>query len=193
MEMDFTRSFWDELVAARLDLLILDFIDERFDLLQAATPAGPGYKLRVAEFDLSRAELGRLGYWRLPRFTPVVSALWRRSARLFLDRIRSDHPRVRVALHTAPLLDMFEDGKPSVATDWWVRDTEYVAALSKMLEVYERTFLSLDDAVAVLMVDQTHRYLRRGHIWGEAPYHYGDAYYVQLADRIRGLPPGHER
>jgi hypothetical protein len=187
MEKDFTRSFWDELKQSRLDLLDLDFIDERFDLLEARTPQGPGYKLDTMEFAAVPATLEQLGYRRLRRFTSIVSALWQRSAKLFLDRMRTDHPGTRIALHRAPLLDVFEDGKPSAATDWWKRDLEYVASFSRMLETYEQTFLSLGQGVDALSVDPACRYLRRGHIWGEAPYHYGDAYYVQLVDGIREL------
>jgi hypothetical protein len=75
MEKDFTRSFWDELAEPRLDLLILDFVDERFDPLVGATPAGPGYKLCVSEFDQIATELETFGYRRLPRFSAEVTPL----------------------------------------------------------------------------------------------------------------------
>ena len=187
MEKDFTRSFWSDLKQSRLDLLVLDFIDERFDLLEARTPEGPGYKLDTVEFAPAQATLERLGYRRLRRFTSIASALWQRSAKLFLDRMRTDHPGVRIALHRAPLLDEFEDGKPFPVTDWWAHNDEYFVLFSRMLGTYEQTFLSLGQGVDALSVDPAYRYLRRGHIWGEAPYHYGDAYYVQLVDRIREL------
>jgi hypothetical protein len=50
-----------------------------------------------------------------------------------------------------------------------------------------QAFLVLRDGGVALSVDQAYRYLRRAHIWGEAPYHYADARYVQLVDRIREL------
>jgi hypothetical protein len=190
MEKDFTRSFWDDLAKARLDLLILDFIDERFDLLIAATPAGPGYKLCTTEFDQAATDLDALGYRLLPRFTPVAAKLWRHSAKLFVDRMRRDHPTVAMALHVSPLLNVFEDGSPPAPTDWWIQNADYVTTVSKMLESYEQTLLSLDSGAVALSVEPAYRYLRRGHIWGEAPYHYSDAYYVRLIDRIRELARG---
>lgn len=210
---DFQRGFWQRLEAARPDLLLLDLMDERFDLLAATAAEGPRYATMsdsVARWDRVerkrggprllrqlRARFGRHGMPGLARlgFTPVrrlsgeVEQLWSAAAGAFAERLRAAHPRLRVLLHLAPLPVRFEDGGelPDDHNAWWLRKPQRLEALRAQLGRYALRLRELFPEAPVLELPQELQRLRRRHVWGEAPWHYGDLYYRALTDRLRRL------
>jgi hypothetical protein len=219
---DFRRSFWSKLAASQPDLLLLDLVDERFDLLAAAAAADgePRYatlsgmietwdheqrkrarrqllpRLRrrfakVAGVSLQRVGLQRFGLRRLRRLSLEVNQLWQGAAAGFAERLRSEHPRLRVALHLAPLAETFADGARADPRDrgtWWEQKPQHLAALRTLLSSYGQQLRQFFPEAPVLQPPaELHRMARR-HPWGEAPWHYTTDYYRALVRQIRGVP-----
>ena len=214
---DFQRNFWSRLAASQPDLLLLDMVDERFDLMAAGeTPRYATLNDQISTWDqqqrtrarrrllarlrrrfakvagdgLQRVGLQRFGLRRLRRLSLEVNQLWQGAAAGFAERLRAEHPRLRVALHLAPLSDTFADGDradPRDAAAWWERKPEHLGALRNLLGSYGQRLRQLFPEAPVLQVaPELHRMARR-HPWGEAPWHYTTDYYRELVRQIRGL------
>ncbi len=215
MRDDFQRTFWSRLSASEADLLIIDLVDERFDLLACEQDGDTRYATlntqidnwdRAARKRARRRFLGRLrrrlaevtanaglptlGFRRLRRLSGDVNQVWQAAAANFAQRLRDDYPRLKVALHLAPLPETFEDGGPGDARradNWWVRRPAHLVAVREMLGNYGRQLRELFPNAAVLQPPPEVHLLKRRHHWGEAPWHYGEAYYQELVKQIRAL------
>lgn len=210
---DFERSFWQRLAASQPDLLLIDLVDERFDLLRAPAQDAPRFatlsdlverwhstELRRSGRRLLRRLRGRLGLQRptglarfgltpLRRLTSEVEQLWLASAASFVERLRATHPRLRVVLHLAPLPTGFEDGsdRPLDPAAWWLRKPQHLEALRALFARYAARLRELMPDAALLEAPPETHLLGRRHVWSEAPWHYGDLYYRALTDRLRRL------
>lgn len=209
---DFQRAFWQRLAAAKPDLLVIDLVDERFDLLAAATAERPRYatlsewvahwdrlerrrglkilrRLRT-RFGLKRpAGLARFGLTRLRRLSSEVEQLWHSAAESFAERLRTSHPRLRVVLHQAPLATRFEDGseRPQDDQAWWMKRPQHLEAIRDLFAGYGQRLRGLFPDAALLETPAETHLLARRHVWGEAPWHYADPYYQALVREIRRL------
>lgn len=212
---DFQRSFWSKLAASQPDLLILDLVDERFDLMASgAAPGDARYatlnaaidswdrrerrrarhrllrRLRRLVTDVAEGGLPRLGFRRLRRMTGEVNQLWHGAAAEFARRLRVEHPRLRVALHLAPLPTDFEDGgrgDPAHPDAWWLRKPMHLSALRSLFASYGQRLRELFPEASLLQAPREVHLLKRGHPWGEAPWHYAEGYYRELVGQIRRM------
>lgn len=211
---DFQRNFWSRLRACDPDLLIIDLVDERFDLLAANATDGPRYatmsdqivqwdhhqrrraaksllrRLRRRLSDMADVGVQRFGLNPLRRVSSEVNHLWQGAAQGFAQRLRAEYPRLRVALHLAPLPTTFEDGSEEVSPGvfpWWQRYPQRLAALRAVLATYGRQLRQLFPEAPVLQVPRELHLLGRNHRWGEQPWHHADSYYRALAEQIRKL------
>lgn len=185
---DFDRSFWNEPALHRLDYLVIDWMDERSDLLEQATAAGPGFKLLVPELEsLPDAFLRGLGFRRHWRGGLDVDSIWRSAASRFFERLGSLCPNLKLALHCAPWVREFEDGTggdEACPAHWWTREVWRSDARRATLQGYERHLRALLPNAHVLVTSSPTHFMKRGHPWGEAPFHYVDAYNAELATQI---------
>lgn len=211
LKRDFDRSFWRKLAEARPAALVLDFVDERFDLYAASTPAGPAYKLAVREITVwgrhrrplarlgrlfrrgapqttARLDLPALGFRLVPRESEEAWSLWTAAADGFLERMERDFPDVRLLLHRAPLLERFDDGgeiELQRNRHGWSGPGTLVSGFGPILRRYYEHLLARRPALATLEVPESEHALRRRHLWGEAPFHYQAGYHRHLAAQLR--------
>ena len=187
MRMDFDRSFWHEMQRADPDFLLLDLIDDRTDLYWREGAC----KTKV--WDLQNADplFRGHGFKLLQRYTPSCEKVWRDAATRFVRRIQAEFPRVRLILHSARLLDTFSDGSLlHQGTDWWAANPAIIVRLNTMLAGYESHLQALVPGLIMLRADPAAQLLQRNHVWGEAPFHYCDAYDESVAQELGKITAG---
>jgi hypothetical protein len=186
---DLRKTALGRLVAYRPTHLILDFIDERFDLLaigrSLASYSGEmtrsGYMAQPA---LSR---GRL----IPRLSAPCERIWTEAAGEFAAFVRATPLRdAKLILHSArwATQQRAPDGRLAPITDVEVVAGHPVdiADYNALLERQEAAFEALMppmarvDAGPLRLADSAHR-------WGLSPFHYVPEYYDEVRRQLREL------
>ncbi len=180
MVEDVRSSALARLVAFRPTHLIMDFIDERFDLLAVGDSlVSDSWELRKSGYPDQPAFGGARS---LPRLSAATEDLWLRGLTDFLAFVRGTSLRdARLILHSArwaePTPADFEilpgrGGDPTAHNALLAR---YEAAL-----LASAPETSLVAAPALRIADPA-------HTWGESPFHYVPAYYAEIARQLGAL------
>lgn len=177
---DFGKSFLAELERDRLDWLVVDLIDERFDVLR--TPAS--YVTCSSAYRSAGLEDGD-GFERVRRLTGEAATLVEEAAREFAARVTAVLPAERVIVHRARWMTHYRDGGqvhafPADRADF---ACHHNAALDHAYDVLER---HLGGRAATIDLPRDHVADAR-HRWGLEPYHYEDAYNAAALERLRAL------
>ncbi len=215
LNRDFNRSFWHKLAQTAPDVLLLDLIDERFDLYGRETAEGEGYKLAV--WDIAawarrqhpfqrlarrlrgsevpagrepprRESLSWLGYRLIARESEEAWRLWTAAAAAFFARLDREFPRLRLLLHRAPLVERFVDGgkiELRRIRHGWRGPGNLVRNFGPLLRRYYDHLVALRPNLELLDVPVAEHSLRRKHPWLEAPFHYQDGYHRWQAAELR--------
>lgn len=141
------------------DLLLLDFVDERFNLvLSDSTLFSMSGELEKSGVDISGMSL-------VAPESDAFLALWLTG----LDRLMRSVDRSKVVLNRVYWAEHFPDGTDVSSTGWIRRSNAQLQRLYDAVDKYSR-LLRIDYPSEVVVADP-------GHRWGVAPYHYIDAFY----------------
>lgn len=177
---DFQKTFFDSLAQARPGWLVIDLIDERFDLLVAAD----SFVTRSSAFQA--AGLDGLAFEAVHRMSPHGNALFEEAAPRFAERVAAVVPPERIVLHRALW-----------CTHYRWRD-EVCAFPSERLELCRRQNSMLSggyDALERALGPRTTRIelhperqlADAEHRWALEPYHYESAYNERAREQLCGL------
>ena len=178
---DFGKSFLAGLEADRLDWLVVDLIDERFDVLR--TPAS--YVTCSSAYSSAGLQDGD-GFARVRRLTGEAAALVERAAKEFAERVTAVLPAERVVVHRARWMTHLRDGEQTRPFPGDRRDfaEHHNAALAHAYDVLEQHLggraATIDLAGGRYLADARHR-------WGLEPFHYEPAYNAAALERLRSL------
>jgi hypothetical protein len=177
---DFDKRFLADLEGDRLDWLVVDLIDERFDVLR--TPASfvtcsSAYSSAGLEDDD--------GFARVRRLTGEAAALIEGAAEAFAERVTAVLPAERVIVHRAHWMTRYRDGEhvhpfPDDRADF---AAHHNAALDHAYDALEN---HLGGRAATIALNGDHAADAR-HRWGLEPYHYDDGYNAAAHERLRAL------
>lgn len=192
--IDRTKSWRDVLAGSRPSVLVVDLIDERFNLVLAEDGS-------LATSFLAN----RPGNLRdsVPFRTAIVSRLWRANdllfraaAARFVAGVYETLPNVRVVIHRAFWAEessdgasVFEHGPKTGPRDESTQVQELAtvrevnANLAEKYDILADFFGDADivEAPAALRIADP------DHVWGRAPYHFIPAYYDHVRDQIAAL------
>jgi hypothetical protein len=179
---EFRKTFLDELEAARCDYLIVDFVDERWDLLRH----GSSFVTRSLEqVEAGIDHLARYTLERLPRLGEETQRLWLDAAVRFADELRGRLPELQVVLHRALGVEHYRAGQ-EVRRQGAYEAGIPLGLLNRVLTAYYDWFAALARPVELGPAGD---YLADpGHRWGLSPFHYEEQYYLDLAAALRRLP-----
>ena len=178
---DFDKCFLAKLGQDRLDWLVVDLIDERFDVLRAAS-SYVTCSLALREAGLEDDD----GFERVRRLTGEAAELLERAATSFAGRVSAVLDPERVVIHRARWLARYRDGAavhafPAARADF---GAQHNAALEHGYDALERAFGGRAQTIALgagsSVADAAHR-------WSLEPYHYEPAYNAAAIERLRGL------
>jgi hypothetical protein len=186
----------DELIAYQPDILILDFIDERYDLLKL----GDGFLLKTDAFYTSN--LYNIDCFKLAeviaRDSVRCKLLWDHSANKFCKFLNEYLPQTKVVLHRAPwassmiIGDDLGDSNLQSAPETQglypnktIRVSEYSTLTNEMYDSFE----SIMPGLNVIATDSKFHVCATEHQWKLAPFHYVRSYYHDFFKKIVALFP----
>lgn len=180
MVADVASTALRQLVAFRPTHLILDLIDERFDLLAAGDSlVCDSWELRESGYLAQPAFAGARG---IARLSDACEALWLTGARDFMDFVRGTPLRAaRLILHSARWAEPAPDGFQILPG----RDGD-TAAHNALLARYEAALLGLNPEMAIVAAPAL-RQADPGHMWGLSPFHYTAPYYAEIRRQLASL------
>lgn len=172
---------WPDIVRnTKFDVLLVDFIDERFHLGGFSNGAlcTLSSELRSSGFDrkVARARGIQTG-------SDEHYELWMRGWTSFIELLESLGKKQCVLLNVVKWAEAASDG----SIPEWGFTPEQIAASNLYLDkLYRRATIDLEPS-QVMRVDP--QYLVGGleHKWGLAPFHYVDAYYLNALNSILGF------
>jgi Family of unknown function (DUF6270) len=175
---DVRKLFFEDLEAAAPDVLIIDLMSERFDLLRARET----YVTRSWEL-VSSALAARSGYrfQRVARETQAMHQTWLEQSRRFADVLESRFSELPVILHKAYWTHRYREGTgirrfPREWRSWTSRRNAMLDAFHEHLErVLPR--LAVVEARKAYVADPDHR-------WGLGASHYEGAYYEDVREQM---------
>jgi SAM-dependent methyltransferase len=180
VERDLSRAFFSDIASAEFDVLLLDLIDERFDIAEL-TPGTfvtlSGEFLKVANIDreaVARATI-RSG-------TPRHRYLWLRGVEHLVGRLREAGRLARLVINPVAWADSFEDGSPIPGID----SARTERANQHLAWMHEKLY-ELAPEARVLRFDESVFRADPNHQWGVAQFHYGRAYYKTVLAQLQ--PP----
>ena len=177
VKADFEKTFFDDLEASKCDTLIVDFVDERWDLLRLCD------SMVTCSANLMKMGVDRLtrrGFARLARSDARTQGLWRDACARFAATLRERLPDLQVVLHRVlgayrcrngeefRELEPFADGIP-------------LEIVNPMLEDCNACFRSHMESLLELDLPQTYA-ADKNHIWGISPFHFEERYYKDAAN-----------
>ena len=178
---DLRKTALASLVAFRPTHLIVDFIDERFDLLSVGgTLVTDSWELEASGY---RAQRALKDARPIPRLSAPCERLWLEAAGEFAALVRATPlAAASLILHGArwaPLADV--EILPGVSAD--------IGAHNALLARYEAAFTALMPPMARVEAPDL-RVADPAHHWGPSPFHYGRDYYAEIWRQFARLGVG---
>lgn len=174
---DFQKKLWEVLATQSVDLLIVDFIDERFDLLfQDGSYVTRSHELAESGIESS----GKYQFQLIPRFDPVTRQTWKWFCEMFIYKLEHYLPPEKIILHMAPWMTHYRSGSEVLPFEF----PEWIASNNTELEEYYQHFTRIWKGVHTLDLRGKGFVSDANHRWGLQPYHYEDAYYRAAGEQI---------
>jgi len=163
-----------------VDFVIIDFIDERFKLVEFLD----GSKVTLS------TELSASGYLdrfsRQEDFNIVENDLneWKKACRLFVNFISESDAVDKIILHQAYWKKSYVTNSGCIEKFSDIEQTE-IEKQNMILEERYEYLKSLVPNIRVILVD---KYMAdKSHVWGLAPYHYEEDYYLEVAKLLLNI------
>jgi hypothetical protein len=179
---DFAKTFFDQLEERPPDWLLVDLVDERFEVVRT----GGSCVTRSSAFisaGLDDALEPTDGAVR--RLTREADALLDAAIARFTERLTGIVPAHRVVVHRAGWMTGYRDGDAIHAfTDERAAFAErHNAALDRAYDALEARL----DGAPVIALDRRRYVADAQHRWKLEPFHYEPAYNAAAIDRLRNL------
>ncbi len=188
LRADIEKTALATLVAFRPTHLIFDFIDERFDLLQAEG----GLVTRSWELETSGYMAASTAtFTRIPRLSSGCDRLWNDAVREMAAVIAlSPLNTCQIILHASRWAHTYRDAQGALQAfppevEILPRETANIREQNDLLARYEARFLAAFPAAAIVRSDLGQA--DEAHRWGLSPFHYVDAYYEDIRGQLARL------
>jgi len=177
---DFQKTFFDSLERAGPDWLVIDLIDERFDLLST----NGSFVTRSSAFQA--AGLDESGFEPVHRMSPHGSALFEEAAPEFAERVMAILPPERVVLHRALWCTHYRNNGDVRAFP--LHRLELCRRQNAMLTSgYDALERALGPRTARIELHPERQLADAEHRWELEPYHYEPAYNDRAREQLRSL------
>jgi uncharacterized protein DUF6270 len=178
---DFGKTFFASLEEARPDWLLIDLIDERFDVIRTA---GSFVTRSSALQSAQLAPTVELDFEVVPRLSDDGLALFDDAAAEFVRRIVEILPPERVVVHRAVWLERFRYHGETLRFD--TQRLEFARLQNTALERGYHTLLHhLGDQAGVLTLSPVRYAADAHHRWELEPFHYEPAYNREAVRHLR--------
>lgn len=184
VQRDFEKSFWKDIGKTQIDILMLDLIDERFNLLKK----GDTFITKSAELVNSGfLALHKDEFVEIPRNRYKLED-WAECCHKFVERIKClvDPERI-VITKTEWALKLINDNECLVDYDQPLLNSykQYNGIINKYYDIL------IGDLPEATILESPYTISSKKHIWGLSPVHYIDDWYtdckMQLDRRIKEI------
>ena len=183
---DLNKKWPDIVRKTEFDVLLVDFIDERFHLGGFSNGAlcTLSNELRSSGFDrkVARARGIQTG-------SDEHYELWTRGWASFIELLDSLGKKQRVLLNE---VRWAETASAGTIPEWGFTSEQIAAANLYLEKLYSRAASDLEP-FQVMRADPQHLVGSQAHKWGPAPFHYADAYYMNALNSILEFSDGGRR
>jgi len=175
VKRDFDKNFFEELKKANFDFLIIDFIDERFNVLKYSD----SYITRSSEFVNAGLD-DSYDFEPVNKNTDEYKDNWKKAADLFIKKLKTIVPNEKVILHEAYWAQEYIDNNEIKSFD----NQKYIQSNNEMLKEYYQYF---KESMPLKVVKADSLYADVNHVWGLSPFHYTDEYYFEIYKQLQRL------
>jgi hypothetical protein len=184
--IDLSKTMLDHLERTSIDALILDLIDERFDIL------------KVNGTRLSNAHVGSKGFCDhyagaieiLPRLGQEVTDSWKKGMFRFLCRLAERFAKRPLILHEAYWATHFrtKEGSLRQYSPIYTRlGVSHNAILSEYYSHVRKTCNDIGLNLSIIRVSEQFILGDENHRWSKEPFHYCEEYNVEFSEKLIDL------
>lgn len=180
---DFQKTVLQQLKERNLDCLVIDLIDERFDLLKI----GQGIVNGSDElFKACKEFIENHGsVTSIKRDSPQAHELFAEAAQKFANRLNEEFADLPIIIHKALCSTNYTDGKE--VYKFSKESTALYENMNSYLSFYYSILEKEINNVSVIHLPQEVQLASKSHRWGLAPFHYIDDYYRAFLRELDAL------
>ncbi len=177
LEREIRHQFWSVMEEKKPEFIVLDFIEERFDLVVCCD----GYLTKSDAFDgcETKTEAERV----IVRDSEECTRLWQDSARSFIQRMETDYPDTKIILVANYLSEMVGD----IHSRRYFEDLEEIRKINRILKQYYLFFKQNCNKAKVVEASECENYYTdRLYEYGAVPSHLNELVNREIAEKIEG-------
>ncbi|WP_139313566.1 DUF6270 domain-containing protein [Salinicola sp. MH3R3-1] len=173
VKADFEKEALQKIVSTEFDILLIDFVDERFKLFKSTTGSIVTLSNELSKTPFLRQAEGVA----VSPFSDEHFQLWERGWKKFVSSLSSHNLLSKVVVNCGLWAKTDEQGNAIPNVDLNLIEK----ANSHLRRLYDRVFLDIPASQAFMPSDKM-VVGKLEHKWGAAPFHYVDNYYYNLVD-----------
>lgn len=176
---DIYSHFWDIIHEEDPNYIFIDFMEERFDVIQYKD----AYITKSDALDDSTVNLRDIRV--LPRTSEACTRLWKDSCRSFLDKIQREYSDLKIVLVKNYLCEQYGD----IESRELYQNQKYIKEINYILELYYRFFEENCRNLIIVDASKSELYFTdRNYEYGTIPSHLNDITNRKIAETIeKGL------
>lgn len=166
---DFIKTFFIDINNLAFDFLIIDLIDERFNLLKI----NGSVITRSVEF--INAGLDYLAYEKIEK----TLSFWEDACELFVKKLLSILPKEKIIIHEAYWANRYID-------NGIIKEYKNQKEIDTNNDLLKRYYNILEKELSQKVVKTKNILMGDpNHIWGLTPFHYTEEYYKEIYSQIK--------
>lgn len=174
---DFQKTFFHFLknINNKDTILIIDFIDERFDLLQHEN----SIITRSIEFINAQIE-SKYNFKKIPRFIDSTQTLWQKSWIKFTETLLNHFTPENIILQKARWSESYMENGTKISFS----DQDQIIRNNNILDSYYTFFVNNVPNCKQIKIQNT-CIADKNHKWGVSPFHYQEEYYINFLHQLK--------
>lgn len=178
IHFDLTNNFRKYITYTKSDYIILDFIDERMDLLKHKN----SYITVSSEFKNSNLKVLYKG--ETVAKTEDNLSLWEEHAKKFIDEVKKYKKPSQIILHKA----FWKEQYYTTSNELVSFDVEKIAQARKYNRILEHYYSFIEkEFEGIKIIEPKGYYADENHKWGLSQFHYESAYYKEFMKQFNAI------
>lgn len=180
VEIDLKKELFEKLAYDNANYLIIDFIDERFELM----------KYKSCIFSVSSELLNSkftddYEVENISRFD-LAGSFWKKALNEYIDNLLNIYDEKRIIIHETYFVDSFINNKGQL--DYFPENKlKYGEKINNVIEEYYDHVKNKLPNAHVVNIIENYNLASENHKWGLAQVHYEDAYYKKALTIIDSI------
>lgn len=176
---DLNKQFLTKLSEFKPDVIILDFIDERFDLIEYEN----GFYVR-SNYLVNSGILDRMPDYKIIR-RQNCDELWKNACRILARELLS--VTKNIVLHQSHWATSYRHPDSNEIIDFTPEEAKIAIINNRILDTYYQILQEEIPSLTCLKYESGLLYSDYAHQWGKDYFHFGNEYYHDIATKLRGI------